>query len=101
MCSSDLTIVVTSTNPDITISPTTIPHTPNPMAPGVDHTTIILTFPSGYPADKVVTLIVKAYGGVTVLGANTVAIHASKTCTVGAVDLIGGDLPTADLGGMD
>ncbi len=94
-------IVVTSTNPDIVISPTSFPHTPNAMTPGVDTTTIVLTFPNGYPKDQVVGLVVKAYGGVTVLGANSASIHTSPSCSVGSVDLFGGDLPTADMGDTD
>jgi hypothetical protein len=95
------TIVVTSTTPNVTVSPSSFPHTPNPMAPGVDRATLIMTFPSGYPADKVVQLIVKAFGGVTVLGANTATIHTSASCTVGEIDLFGGNLPTADMGETD
>jgi hypothetical protein len=95
------TITIQSTTPNIAVSPTSVPHTPDPMAPGVEHTTLILTFPNGYPNDKVVNLVVKAIGGVTVLGANTATLHTSPSCTVGAVDLIGGDLPTADLGQTD
>ena len=95
------TITIMSQNPNIAVSPTSVPHTPNSMTPGVEHATIILTFPNGYPNDQVVNLVIKALGGVTVLGANTATIHTTPSCTVGAVDLIGGDLPTADLGETD
>jgi hypothetical protein len=94
-------IQVTSPDPNITVSPMNFPHTPNAMTPGVDHATVILTFPNGYPADQVVHLIVKAFGGITVLGANTATIHTSPSCSVGSVDLFGGDLPTADMGETD
>lgn len=76
------------------------PHAPNASTPGVEHTTVEVTFPNGYPKDTLVHLIVRALGGVTLLGANTAAIHLDNSCTVGDVAVRGGGLPT-DMGGTD
>ena len=76
------------------------PHTPNASTPGVEHITVEVTFPNGYPKDTLVHLIVRAFGGVTLLGANTAAIHLDNSCTVGDVAVRGGGLPT-DMGGTD
>ena len=77
------------------------PHTPNNMAPGIEHITVEVTFPGGYPANTVVHLVVKAIGGVTVLGANTVAIHLDDTCSVGGVLISGGVVTPGDAGMTD
>jgi hypothetical protein len=93
-------ITVTSTDMDVPLD-ATFPHTPNASTPGVEHTSVNVTFPNGYPADKVVHLLVRAYGGVTVLGANTAAIHLGKSCDTASVAVTGGINPTADMGGTD
>lgn len=77
----------------------TFPHTPNNMAPGIEHTTVTVTFPNGYPADAVIHLLVKATGGVTLLGANTLTIHLDPTCSVGDILISGGVITPGD-GGM-
>ena len=77
------------------------PHTPTNAPAGVEHTTVILTFPGGYPADKVVHLVIKALGGVTLLGANTATIHLDASCTSGSVLVFGGPIPTDDMGSVD
>lgn len=93
------TIEVVSTDPMIPLDEK-FPHVPNSMAPGVEHVSVEVTFPNGYPKDTLVHLIVRAFGGVTLLGANTAAIHLDNTCTVGDVAVRGGGLPT-DMGGTD
>jgi len=92
------TITVTGVDPGAAVSQT-FPHTPNPMAPGIEHVTVNITFPGGYPADKVVHLVVKATGGVTLLGANTVTIHLDPTCSNAGVLISGGVITPGD-GGM-
>ena len=92
-------IEVMSTNPMIPFDEK-FPHTPNASAPGVEHTSVTVTFPNGYPKDTLLNLIVRAYGGVTLLGANTAQIHTGATCTVGDVAVRGGGLPT-DMGNTD
>lgn len=93
------TITVTSNDPGNMIMES-FPHTPNPSAPGVEHVTIVVTFPGGYPADKVVHLIVRALGGTTLLGVNSATIHLDPTCSTGGVAVTGGGTPL-DLGGVD
>jgi hypothetical protein len=79
----------------------TFPHTPNPMAPGIEHTTVTVTFPCGYPADSVLHLVVRAIGGVTVLGVNTVTIHLDEGCSSAGVLVSGGGVAPNDLGTTD
>jgi hypothetical protein len=93
------TISVTSTDTDLVLDEK-FPHTPNASNPGVEHTAIEVTFPGGYPKDKVVHLLVRALGGVTILGANTLTIHLEDKCSVGSVSVRGGGVPM-DMGGTD
>jgi hypothetical protein len=93
-------ITVVGNDPGATVNET-FPHTPNPMAPGIEHTTITITFPGGYPANAVVHLVVRAIGGVTVLGVNTVTIHLDESCSVGGVLVSGGGITVNDLGMTD
>jgi hypothetical protein len=93
------TITVTSTDADIVVDEK-FPHEPNASNPGVEHIAVEVTFPGGYPNDKVVHLVVRALGGVTILGANTATIHLEDKCTVGSVAVRGGGLAT-DMGGTD
>jgi hypothetical protein len=46
-----------------------------------------LDFPNGYPTDKVVTLLVRAYGASTLLGENTATIHLDPTCSTGTITI--------------
>ena len=94
------TITVSGNDPGAMINET-FPHTPNPMAPGIEHISVTVTFPDGYPADAVIHLLVKATGGVTLLGANTLTIHLDPTCSVGDVLVSGGGVPTDDMGTTD
>jgi hypothetical protein len=94
------TITVTANDPGASVM-ASFPHTPNPMAPGIEHTSVIVTFPGGYPANAVVHLVVKALGGVTLLGANTATIHMDESCTSGGVAVFGGGIPAVDLGMSD
>ncbi len=85
------TITVVDNDPGAVVTQT-FPHTPNQAgaAVGVEHITVEVSWPGGYPADKLVHLLVKATGGVTVLGANTATIHLDPSCTVGSVAVRGG-----------
>ena len=93
------TITVVSTDPDIVVDES-FPHAPNASNPGVEHISVEVTFPGGYPKDKVVHLVVRALGGVTVLGSNTATIHLDEKCSVGSVAVRGGVTAT-DMGGTD
>lgn len=93
------TITVSSNDPGAMIMQS-FPHTPDPTAPSIEHTNVVVTFPGGYPTDAVVHLIVRALGGSTILGAGTATLHLDTTCTSGAVSVSGGGQPT-DLGGTD
>lgn len=77
------------------------PHVPNASNPGIEHTSVEVTFPGGYPKDTLVHLIVRAIGGTTILGANTASIRLDETCTVGDVAVRGGGTPPTDMGGTD
>jgi hypothetical protein len=44
-----------------------------------------VTFPNGYPADKLLTLYVRATGGITLLGENVANIHLLPGCSTGGV----------------
>ena len=92
------TITVTETDPNSTVMQT-YPHAPNSMNPGVEHITLQIDFPNGYPADKLVHFLVKATSGVTVLGANSLTVHTDQTCTVADVAVTGGSTGPMD-GGM-
>jgi hypothetical protein len=94
------TITVTGTDPGAEVM-ASFPHVPNSSNPGVEHTTVEVTFPGGYPKDTVVHLIVRAIGGNTILGANTATIRLDQSCTVGGVAVRGGGMPPGDLGGTD
>ena len=94
------TISVTETDPNSTLVQT-FPHTPNAMNPGIEHTVVEVEFPDGYPADKLVHFVVRAISGVTVLGANSVAVHTDKTCTVADVAVSGGSIGPMDGGTTD
>jgi hypothetical protein len=91
------TITVTANDPMAMINQS-FPHVPNSSNPGIEHTSVEVTFPNGYPKDTVVHLIVRAIGGTTILGANTATIRLDETCTVGDVAVRGGGLPANDLG---
>lgn len=93
------TITVLSTDPDIVVNES-FPHEPNASNPGVEHISVEVTFPGGYPKDKVVHLVVRALGGVTVLGANTATIHLEDKCSVGSLSVRGGVTAT-DMGPTD
>lgn len=96
------TITVTITDPGAEVMQS-FPHAPNQTAAdvGIEHISAEVTFPGGYPTDKLVHVLVKAIGGVTVLGSNTATIHLDTSCTVGNVALSGRALPPADMAGTD
>ena len=70
------TITITGTDPGAMVS-MTVPHTP-----GLVQQIIDVNFSGGYPADKLVHLLVKATGGVTNLGEIEVDIHTDPKCSV-------------------
>ena len=86
------TITVTGTDAYSMISES-FPHTPSAINTGFERTTIEVTFPDGYPADKVVHLVVRAMGGTTLLGAAGATIHTDPSCSVGSVNVSGGAAP--------
>jgi hypothetical protein len=93
------TITVVANDPGAMINES-FPHAPNASNPGVEHTSVVVTFPGGYPKDTVLHLIVRAVGGTTILGANTASIRLDETCTVGDIAVRGGGLPADDMGPM-
>ena len=92
------TITVTETDPNTSVMQT-FPHEPNSMNPGVEHISVEIDFPNGYPADKLVHFLVRAISGGTILGANTVTVHTDPTCTIANVAVTGGSAGPTD-GGM-
>ena len=92
------TITVTETDPNTNLMQT-FPHAPNANNPGVEHISVEIAFPDGYPADKLVHFVVRAISGGTVLGANSVTVHTDPTCTVASVAVTGGSTGPMD-GGM-
>jgi hypothetical protein len=54
-----------------------------------------ISWPAGYPADKLVHLLVKATGGVATLGANSATIHLDPSCTMATVSINGNFTPDA------
>ena len=74
------TIKITVDQPSFT---QTAPHTPN----GSNLQYVDLTFPNGYPADKVVTVRVQAIGGTAVLGENVFSVHLLPNCSTAFVPL--------------
>ena len=78
------TITVTAVNPELNQS---VPHT-------LDDTglfNIDVTFPGGYPADKVVGFLVRAYAKGVLIGENAATVHLSPGCTNAQVDIVGGN----------
>lgn len=59
-----------------------------PRAQGVANNLFVdVAFPNGYPADKTVTFLVRAYAGGQVLGESNVVIHLDSGCSTGAVTI--------------
>jgi hypothetical protein len=77
------TITVQGTDPGMTFSQT-FPHTPGDAGLVV----LDVSFPGGYPSDKLVHLLLTATGGVTTLGVDTIAVHTDPTCTVAQASII-------------
>ena len=92
------TITVTETDANTNLMQS-FPHAPNSSNPGVEHISVEIDFPNGYPADKLVHFLVRAISGGTVLGANSVTVHTDPTCTVADVAVSGGSTGPMD-GGM-
>jgi hypothetical protein len=46
-----------------------------------------VSFPGGYPADKLLTLLVRAYGQNQLIGESLAQIHTLPVCTVGGVTI--------------
>jgi hypothetical protein len=77
------TLTLTSANPPLTM---TVPHSPNDTGPiNVD-----VTFPGGYPTNTVVRVLVRASGGVTLLGENVATVHLLPDCSNAFVAIVGG-----------
>lgn len=74
------TITVSVDNPKLT---QTFTHTPN----GDNLQIVDVSFPGGYPADKVVTVRVSASGGTTLLGENVFSIHLLPNCSTSFVPI--------------
>ncbi len=81
------TITVVGDDPGAAVSQS-FPHTPNPAAAaiGVEHITVEVTWPSGYPSFAVVNLVVSALQGSTVLGVDTATVRLGDKC--GESDLL-------------
>lgn len=79
------------------------PHTPNQTAAevGIEHVSLELTWPGGYPAGKLVHVLIRAVGGTTILGSSNASIHLDDKCSVGNVAVSGRALPPPDLAGTD
>jgi hypothetical protein len=91
---SDLadTVTISDVDPDPALMfSQTFAHTPGDFST----LSIDVSWPAGYPADKLVHLIVKASGGVTTLAANAATIHLDPGCTTAHVVLLGNAIPDA------
>jgi hypothetical protein len=71
------TITVQSFAPPFTQS---FKHTPSGM-PG-ELVNVDVTFPNGYPSDKLLTLLVRGYGSGQLIGESLAQIHTLPGCTV-------------------
>ena len=58
----------------------TFKHTPTGQ-PG-ELVNVDITFPEGYPADKLLTLLVRAYGSGSLIGESLAQVHLLPECTV-------------------
>ena len=93
------TITVSATDSYDTLMES-FPHTPSTLNTGFERTTVEVTFPNGYPSDKIVHLVVRAIGGTTLLGSSGATIHTDPKCTVGDVTIAGGGMQM-DAGATD
>jgi hypothetical protein len=95
-----ITVSIADTGAEVMQS---FPHTPNQAGAdvGIEHVSLEVTFPGGYPAGKLVHVLVRAVGGTTILGSNNAAIHLDDKCSIGNVALSGRGLPPPDLAGTD
>jgi hypothetical protein len=59
------------------------PHVPD----GPKLFVVDVAFPSGYPANKTITFLVRARGASTLLGENIATIHLGETCGTGFVSI--------------
>ncbi len=74
------TIQVSSADPAATLTEST-PHTPD----GATVQTVTVTFPNGYPSNKAITFLVRAYANSQLLGENTATVHLDDPCGTGGV----------------
>lgn len=70
----------------------TVPHTPGSF----DDLHVTLTWPTGYPANTLVTVHFEAYVGASLVGVDVQSVHLSAGCT-SAFTEIDGDLLPPDL----
>ena len=89
---ADHVVIFTNTPP----ASVTIPNTPG----DINDLHATLTWPSGYPANKLVDVHIQAFGGVTELGSVVQTIHLSAMCT-SAFTSVDGDLLPPDLYSAD
>lgn len=82
------TVAVTSLDPATLGIAQTVTRVPGDN--GVMH--LAITFPNGYPANQVVTLLFRAYGSATLLGENTATIHLDPGCSTGSVTIFSSTL---------
>jgi hypothetical protein len=74
------TITITQTDPGATLNQTV-----TRTAGDKNLFTVDVTWPDGYPAGKTVHLLVRAQGGVQLLGEDVAVIHLSEGCSTGLV----------------
>ncbi len=89
---ADRVVVFTNTPP----ASVTLPHTPGDISDVYG----ALTWPSGFPGNKLVDVHFEAYGGVTLLGTDVESVHLGATCT-SSLFTIDGDYFPPDLYGVD
>jgi hypothetical protein len=77
-------IVVTSSDPMLSQTMTRTANDPTAF-------TIDVAFPNGYPTDKVVTFLVRAYATGILLGENTAAVHLHPNCETASIEIVGGN----------
>jgi hypothetical protein len=75
------TLTFTSVAPAINM---TVAHEPGVSG---DLTNVDVEFVSGYPADSVVTVVVRATGGITLLGEGAATVHLPPGCGTGFISV--------------
>lgn len=78
------TITVTAVDPELNQS---VPH----QLGDATLFDIEVAFPGGYPANKLVGFVVRAYAKGVLIGENAATVHLSPGCSNAQVDIVGGN----------